>query len=233
MSPYQSLGKTVATEVYNMKKFFSVIILLACSLMALGQNDPATKKLLNDISKKYQSYRTAKIQFSLKALNQQKQTTVNEKGELTIEPRTNKYRIVLDDQVMISDGKQQWHVLKEEQEVQINDVEETQSGSITPANIFSFYNQGFKYPAAKSEQVAGKALWVIDLTPTDNSKSYFKVRLRLNKSVNQIYDVTVFDKSGSLYIYTIQNFIPNVKVSPKTFIFDKADYPGMEVVDLR
>ncbi|MEH6308212.1 outer membrane lipoprotein carrier protein LolA [Olivibacter sp. CPCC 100613] len=216
-----------------MKKIFSLIIFIAYGLAALGQSDPTTKKLLSDISKKYQSYRTAKINFGLKAVNQQNQTTINEKGELTIEPRTSKYRILLENQVMISDGKQQWNVLKDEQEVQINHVEEAQSGSITPATIFSFYNQGFKYPAAKSEQVAGKSLSVIDLTPTDNNKSYFKVRLRLDKSLNQIYDVTVFDKSGSLYTYTIQNFTPNVKVTPKTFIFDKADYPGMELVDLR
>lgn len=216
-----------------MKKILSIIVFITYGLVTFGQSDPTTKKLLNDLSKKYQSYKTAKISFTLKASNQQKQTTVNQKGELIVEPRTNKYRISFDDQVMISDGKQQWHVLKEEQEVQINEVEDTQSGSITPANIFSFYNQGFKYPKAKNEQEAGKSLNVVDLTPIDNTQSYFKVRLRIDQSKNQIYDVTVFDKGGSLYTYTIQNFIPSIKVSPKTFIFDKADYPGMEIVDLR
>ncbi len=210
-----------------------MIIFIACGLSAFGQNDPATEKLLNTLREKYQSYRTAKINFTLTATNQQKQITVDEKGELIVEPRTNRYRITLNDQVMISDGKQQWHVLKEEQEVQITEADGEQSGSITPANIFSFYSEGFKYPAAKSETIGGKSLSVIDLIPTDGKVSYVKVRLRLDKSINQIHDVTVFDKSGSLYTYTIQNFTPNVKVTSKTFIFDKTDYPGMEIVDLR
>lgn len=210
-----------------------MIIFIACGLTAFGQNDPATEKLLNSLREKYQSHRTARINFTLTATNQQKQVTADEKGELIVEPRSNKFRITLNDQAIISDGKLQWHVLKDEQEVQITEADGGESGSITPANIFSFYSEGFKYPAAKNETVGGKSFSVVDLVPIDGKASYVKVRLRVDKSIHQIYDVTVFDKSGALYTYAIRNFTPNVKVTSKTFIFDKTDYPGMEIVDLR
>jgi len=216
-----------------MKKISLFITLLFCCLFVFSQNDPAAEKILNALSKKYQSYNTAQINFTLKAINHQQQVTVNEKGELLIETKTDKYRMTMKDQEIIADGKQQWHILKEEQEVQITEVDPEQSASITPANIFTFYKSGFKYVSAKDEQVSGKLLNVIDLSPIDNKKSFFKVKVRVDKVSQLLFDVTIFDKSGSRYIYTIQNLTPNVKVNTKTFIFDKTDYPNMEVVDLR
>jgi outer membrane lipoprotein-sorting protein len=59
------------------------------------------------------------------------------------------------------------------------------------------------------------------------------VRLRVDKALKQIYDVVVFDKNGSKYTYSIQNLVSNIKIAPKTFIFDKVNYPDLEVVDLR
>lgn len=226
----------IETTTYSieMKKLSLLLIIgLFCLSPVFGQHDLAAQKLLSGLSKKYNAYNTVQLDFTLRAINQQKQTTINEKGDLIVEPKSNKYRIAMEDQVMISDGKQQWHVLKEEGEVQLTEVEVGQEASISPANILTFYNKGFKYVSAKDEVAAGKQLSVVDLTPEDNKKSFFKVRLRVDKNANQIYDVTVFDKSGTKYSYAIQKVMPNVTVTAKTFIFDKGDYPNMEVVDLR
>ncbi|GAA4793130.1 hypothetical protein GCM10023231_21660 [Olivibacter ginsenosidimutans] len=218
-----------------MKKRTLLLIGILCSgLGVLAQDDPAAQKLLQSVSQKYQSYRTAKIDFSLRATNQQQQTTVNQHGALIVAPKSNKYRITTEDQVLISDGKQQWNILKEEQEVQLTDAAgggETET--ITPATIFTFYTKGFTYGAARDETVSGKRLAVIDLSPEDNRKSFSKVRLRIDKNAQQIYDITVFDKGGSQNQYSIQKFTPNVEVTTKTFTFDKADFPHMEMVDLR
>jgi len=210
------------------------IIMVLCYLVGYSQQDPASKKILTDLSKKYQTYRTVKITFTLKAIDQQQRVVVNQKGTLIVSPKSNQYHITFADQEMISDGKQQWHILKEEQEVQLTAVEaDGQQGTITPANMLTFYNHGFKHMMGATEKAGGKSLSVIDLTPLDNTRPYFKIRLRADKSLNQIYDLTVFDKSGTRYIYAIQNFTPNVEINNKTFIFDQSDYPNMEVVDLR
>jgi len=210
------------------------IIMLLCYLVGYAQQDPTSKKLLTDLSKKYQTYRTVGMTFTLKAIDQQQRVVVNQKGTLIVSPKSNQYHITFDDQEMISDGKQQWHILKEEQEVQLTAAgADEQRETITPANMLTFYDHGFKHIMGASERVGGKTLNVIDLTPLDNTKPYFKIRLRVDKSLNQIYDLTVFDKSGTHYIYAIQNFTPNVKITNKTFIFDQSDYPNMEVVDLR
>lgn len=215
-----------------MKRISIFTVLLCLGSFVFGQQDPTAQKILNAVTKKYQSYNTAKIDFTLKAMNQQQQVTINEKGQLIVEPKTNKYRVIMNDQEIIADGKQQWHILKEEQEVQITEADEP-SESITPANIFTFYKTGFKYVSSKDEKVGSKTVNVVDLSPIDNKKSFFKVKLRVDKMSQQLFDVTIFDKSGSHYTYTIQNLAPNVKLNSKTFIFDKVDFPNLEVVDLR
>lgn len=216
-----------------MKKISIFIILLSFSRLAFGQQEPAAQQVLNTLTKKYQSYSTAKIDFALKAVNHQQQVTLDEKGQMIVEPKTNKYHLVMDGQEIIADGKQQWHILKEEQEVQITEVDKEPAESITPANIFTFYKTGFKYVSGKDEQVGGKTVNVVNLSPIDTKKSFFKVKLRVDKVSQQLFDVTIFDKSGSSYTYTIQDLTPNIKLNAKTFIFDKADFPNLEVVDLR
>ncbi|QNL48337.1 outer membrane lipoprotein carrier protein LolA [Olivibacter sp. SDN3] len=216
-----------------MKRIISVVTLVSCIMMAFAQHDPEAQKLLNAVSKKYQSYSTVKIDFAIKGTNHQQQVTVNDKGELLLEPKSNRYRISMQDQEMISDGKVQWTVLKEEQEVQLTNVNNEEVESLTPTNIFTFYRKGFKYASAQDEKVNNKTLSVIELTPEDSKKQFFKVRLRIDKAISQIYDATVFDKSGARYTYTIVKLNPNQQFAAKTFIFDKGDYPGMELVDLR
>jgi outer membrane lipoprotein-sorting protein len=43
----------------------------------------------------------------------------------------------------------------------------------------------------------------------------------------------VYDKNGTVHTYTITNQFPNVKLEDKTFEFDAAKYPKVEVIDLR
>src|SRR5690606_10356895 len=117
---------------------------------------------------------------------------------------TNKYRIATTHQDIVSDGKTQWIVLKDEEEIQVAEADNSNE-SISPANIFSFYTTGYKYVSAPSEQVAGTPLLVIELSPENAQSPYFKIKLRIRKTTHLIYDATVFDKSGVKYTYQLKN----------------------------
>jgi outer membrane lipoprotein-sorting protein len=107
------------------------------------------------------------------------------------------------------------------------------SESFNPAQIFTLYEKGYKYVYNGDEKVDGKLYEVIDLTPDDSQKTFFKVRLSIDKVKKQLYSALIFDKNGSRYTYTIRSFTPNVKVPDNLFTFDKKDHPGIELVDLR
>ena len=107
------------------------------------------------------------------------------------------------------------------------------SDALNPAKIFTIYEKGFKSVYTNDTKLNGKTLHNIDLTPIDSKRSFFKVRLQIEKLTKQITNAVIFDKNGNKYTYTIKTFTPNVKVPESTFAFDSKLYPGVELVDLR
>jgi outer membrane lipoprotein-sorting protein len=95
------------------------------------------------------------------------------------------------------------------------------------------YEKGFKSKFLSEKSAAGKAVQLIELTPDDAKKNYFKIQLTIDKKDKYVSEAKVFDKSGNIYTYSIVKFTPNAKVTEDMFTFNKAKYPGVEIVDLR
>lgn len=210
-------------------------ILLSLSLFSAqgyAQVDAAAKNLLNKVSKTYEGYKTLQADFTITIQQPQQTTGYSESGTIFMEAKSGRYHISTGSQDLISDGKTQWTVLKEEQEVQVTAVDNS-SDAITPVNIFSFYNEGYKYVSAPDERTGNTPLHVVELSPEDTGAPYFKIKLRINKSSSLIQDATIFDKGGTRFTYTIKNTKANPQIAADRFTFSQSNYPGMEIVDLR
>lgn len=208
------------------------LILSGMSQMAVAQTDAKAKAILADVSKKYRSYNIVKIDFTSTLDNAQAKVKETQQGTLLLKANTNKYKVMMTNQDLISDGKSQWTYLKRDKEVQISNVDNS-AEAMNPAKIFTIYEKGFKYLYTGEEKVGGKIYQMIDLSPVDTKKPFFKVRLSIDKAAKQIANVVIFDKNGSKYTYKVRTFLPNVKLPETTFAFDARKYPGVEVVDLR
>ena len=64
-------------------------------------------------------------------------------------------------------------------------------------------------------------------------KSFHRIVLFINKAKNQITKVKVYGKDGSIFTYSIKTFTPNQTISESKFTFNKANYTGYEIIDLR
>lgn len=199
---------------------------------AAAQTDAKAKAILADVSKKYRSYDVIKTEFSYTLENPQAKIKETQTGTLFVRSKANKYKVLLKGQELISDGKSQWTYLKADKEVQVSEVDNS-SDALNPAKIFTIYEKGFKSLYTGDTKANGKTYHNIDLTPSDSKRTFFKVRLKVDKATKQISNAVIFDKNGNRYTYTIKTFTPNVKVSESTFAFDAKNYPGVEVVDLR
>lgn len=216
-----------------MKKLIvCAFVILGSSASLMAQSEAKAKAILADVSKKYRSYDVIKTDFAYTLENQQAKIKETQVGTLFVRSKTNKYKIILKGQELISDGKNQWTYLKADKEVQLSEVDNTSEG-LNPAKIFTIYEKGFKYLYINDTKVNGRIVHNIDLTPTDGKRTFFKVRLQIDKLNKQIANAIIFDKNGNRYTYTIKTFIPNIKVPESTFAFDAKKYPGVEVVDLR
>lgn len=209
------------------------LILVFTMAESYAQTDAAAKSLLDKMSNTYKGYQTVQADFTVVA-KQPQQTTANysESGTILIAPATGKYYITMGSQDLISDGKTMWTVLKDAKEVQISEADNS-STAISPVNLFSFYTNGYKYVSAPDEHAGNTDLHVIELSPEDTRSPYYKIKLRIKKSSNLIHDITIFDKNGVRYTYTIKNTKSNPSVPAGKFTFQQSQYPGIEVVDLR
>ena len=224
-----------------MKKIGLLVILAIGTIgSSFAQKDAQAKAILAEVSKKYKSYDVVKTNFVYTLESPQANMKETQTGTLIAKSKANKFKVTLFTQgkppvvaqELISDGKQQWTYLKKDNEVQLNDVAGSDD-ALNPAHIFTIYEKGFIYVYTGDVKQGGVTYETIDMTPTDAKKTFFKVRLLIDKVKKQIYSALIFDKNGNKYTYTMQTFTPNVAVPDAVFAFDVKAHPGVEVVDLR
>ncbi len=212
------------------RSLITALILTIGLSSAIAQADKKAKDILTAVSAKYKGFKALKADFTYTLDNPTAKIKETQSGTIILSGA--KYRLNVAGQEVICDGKTSWTYMKEAKEVQINTVDPTDDG-IKPSEIFTMYEKGFLYKFIDEKIVAGKAQQNIELTPTDKTKEFFKVKLTIDKSSKQIIKSIIYDKSGNRYTYAIKAFVANPAINASTFSFDAKKYPGIEVVDLR
>jgi outer membrane lipoprotein carrier protein len=195
-----------------------------------SSGDKNAEKLLNTISKRYKNFKTMKADFVYAI--ESKADKIQEKQKGTLLVKGNKFKLDIAGQLIICDNQTVWTYSKEVNEVQINHYNPKEN-AIRLDDIFTMYGKGFLYKIAEEKKEGNKDIAVVELTPKDKKKNYFKIKLTIDKTNQAILKSVVYDKSGTIHTYTITNQFPNIKVEDKTFTFDATKYPKVEIVDLR
>ncbi|MEY4876595.1 MAG: hypothetical protein RL708_1744 [Bacteroidota bacterium] len=211
-----------------------LIVLLTVSSFSVfsqAKGTPAQAKIfLDGVSKKYKSFKTIKANFKLAIDNAASKIKEEKKGLLVL--KANKFRVEMDNQEISCDGKTVWTYAKDANEVQVNNYEANPNG-ISPADIFTMYEKGFLYQMGDVIKEAGKDLQMIELTPTDKTKNYFKIKLFIDKAAQSIVRSKIFDKNGNVYTYSVMQFSSNISIEDATFVFDSKKHPGVDINDIR
>ena len=212
-----------------MKKILLYLLLIGLTFnYAFAQKDADARKILNQVSKKYRSYDVIKTDFTFTYENQQAGTKDSQMGTMISRSKANKYKVTIFnpedklavDEEIISDGKSQWTYVRKNKEVELTEVDNS-SESLNPAQIFTIYEKGYKYIYTGDAKIDGKLCQVIDLTPEDDKKPFFKIRLSIDKAKKQIFSAMIFDKNGSRYNYVVSTFTPDGRVPERSFTFAK------------
>lgn len=197
----------------------------------IGKSDPDAKKILDDVSAKFKTYKSVMAHFTLKIENPSGKVLGTKTGVVNMEG--SKYRVSISGQEIYSDGTNIWTYDKSANEVQITKFDAS-ANTITPQKMFTnFYDKDFLYKLNDEKKSGNKTLEEIELTPVDKTKSFFKVLVDVDKKTKTIVSTEVFQKTGDRYIYTVTSMKVNTNIPDKLFEFNVKDYPKVEVVDLR
>jgi outer membrane lipoprotein carrier protein len=228
------LNKTTTT----MTQLFTTLALLCFSSALVNAqaptsaSDPAAKKILDQVSAKFRSYKTVKAAFTLTIENGNGKVDGRKMGTVTM--KGTEYHISMPGQEIFCDGTNTWTLDKSSNEVKIDKVD-LSAGTITPQKLFTdFYNKDFLYKMDDDTKVNGKSASEIELTPFDKTKPFFKVLVDVDKISHNIVSTKVYEKNGTRFTYSVNTFSYNSPtITDASFVFDQTKYPGVEVVDLR
>ncbi len=199
--------------------------------------DAEAKGILDEVAAKTKTYTSIKAEFTSVMEKQETniKTKVTDTQSGTLQLKGTKYKLEFKGQTIFCDSKTHWVYIKESNEVQIDNAPDPNAtDNINPVNIFTLYEKGYKYKYEKEDVVNGVKVDIVNLYPLDAAKkSFHTIRLTIDREKKQIIAVKIMNKNGTFNTITVTNFTPNSEMADTMFSFNKADYKGVEVVDLR
>ncbi len=214
------------------KKILALSFVLITAVSYGQDNVRKAQKILNQVSRSYKNLKTLKATFELHITEPGSKKPSIEKGTLYLKDDNFKVEMATVD--IICNGKTQWYYMKDVNEVQITNFNPDER-EITPNNIFTMYDKGFKYVWVEEKNENGRMVDIIELAPKDNveRKEYTKIKLSIDRVAKQILSSEIFFRSGRKMKYTITQQVRNINLAANFFDFDPSTKAGIQVVDLR
>ena len=203
-----------------MKKLFLLILSSIVSLNIIAQN---AGEFLNSVIEKNKSYNDVSIIFNYKIINKEADIYENMIGYASM--KGDSYKLNVDGQEMISDGKILWTHLIDDEEVMISEVSE--DTNVSPlAIIDSFTNNitvNFLENNAETKTVEIKE---------NDGENFEKIILTTDKDF-RIKKIHAYLGDGNELVYEITEFTTNQNLPDSMFTFDENLYPNVDVIDMR
>lgn len=209
-----------------MKKLYAFFVLLSvlAGAVANAQNDPAAKKILDNVSAKIKTFKGITANFSYITRDKKSIQRGSVKGAISI--KGQKYFIKQGTTEIYSNGSKSWNYNGETNEVTEADVDDD-SKTLSPQNLLSnFYDKDFTYKLVSSAGGFNE----IAMEPTDKRKNFKQVTVYVDKAKGLITKAKVVDKSDNTIEFSLSSINTGAAIDDSKFTFDKAKHPGVEVV---
>lgn len=204
--------------------------LLFCRAGFAQDTDGGATELLRKVSAKYQSFTSMKFHYTLKTTKDGK-TLNTSSGDFAL--KGQKYHASYDGQEFFCDGTSIWNYQKSTNEVSIYEYDpEDDDNMMNPKLLLKNWEKQFRAKYIRDEYINNVSTALIDLTPK-TAQSYYRIRLFVNKTNNQIVRLAMYEKDNTVYTYYIEQFNSNISLPDTYFSFDQSKHSGVEVNDMR
>ena len=213
-----------------MKKLmvFSLALLAVFSVNA--QNSAKAEQLLNEVSAKVKSYDNMVIHFDYILENTNENIKQETRGEVSL--KNELYRLNLMGITRLFDGKKLYTIVPEDEEITISNYNPNQDEGITPSKMLSFYEEGYTYKWDITQNIKGRTIQFIKLTPIDSQAEVKEILLGIDKQTKHIYKLIQIQDNGTKVTIKVNQFNTNEPLSQSLFIFDKTKYNGYYINQL-
>ncbi|MGA8855287.1 MAG: outer membrane lipoprotein carrier protein LolA [Christiangramia sp.] len=204
-----------------MKKLVFILAAIM-SLNVQAQSSQKAGKLLNEVSSKVKSYDNMVIEFKYGLENTAENVSQETRGDVSIQGE--KYVLNLMGTTQMFDGKKIYTIIPEDQEINISNYVEEDSNSITPSKMFSFYQDGYNYEMDITQNVKGREIQYVKLTPKDSNAEIKNILLGIDSQTKHIYNLIQTQENGTEVTITVKSFKTNQPLAKNLFTFNEDRY---------
>ncbi|RTL55909.1 MAG: outer membrane lipoprotein carrier protein LolA [Sphingobacteriales bacterium] len=199
--------------------FFVAAFLIGTSTKVKAQNDPAAKKVLNEVGEKVKSAKGITAKFMLESITSKGKPNGIKAGTLSM--KGDKYLLKQGKTVIICDGINVYNY-DGNKTITKSSVEES-AATLSPQKLLSgSYDKDFNYKLISSNGSS----YQIEMFPKDDRRSFQKVDLFINKLKRLVTKAVILDKSNNKTVVLISNMNTAAKLPDGMFNFNRANYPA-------
>ena len=137
----------------------------------------------------------------------------------------NMYVLNLMGVTKIFDGKKTFTINPEDEEVSISKLNEKDDNAITPSKMLTFFNTGYKFYWDIPQNVKGRKIQYIKLTPISAKDPRKEILLGIDIQTKNIYNLIEVGKNSTKTTLTVNSFKTNQPLSKNQFTFEASKYP--------
>lgn len=203
------------------KRTLTLLAILTFGFSSFGQNSKKAKALLDEVYTNVTSYDNIYIDFKYDLENTEANIKQETKGNVTL--KGDKYLANLFGATQLFDGAKVYTVVPENEEVTIDNPSEEEN-TVTPSKMLTFYKSGHTYQWDILQNVNGRKIQFVKLTPIDTNTEIKSILLGIDATTKHIYKLIETGKNGTKTTITVNSFKSNQPVSKSLFTFDEAKY---------
>jgi len=204
-------------------KNISILIIAILGIFSVNAQDTSkAKNLLNEVSSKVKTYDNMVIDFKYSLENSSENMSQETRGDVSI--NGNKYLLNLMGTTQLFDGKKIYTIIPEDQEINISDYVAEDNNNITPSKMFTFYEDGYTYKWDITQEIKGRKIQYIKLTPIDSNADVKNILLGIDSQTKHIYNLIQTQDNGTKITITIKSFKTNQPLAKSLFSFNEDRY---------
>ncbi len=199
---------------------FITLAIFTISLQA--QNSTKAETLLNEVSSKVKGYDNMVIDFKYTLQNNAANVNQETRGDVSI--KGEKYVLNLMGTTQMFDGKKIYTIIPEDEEINISTYVEEEENNITPSKMFTFYEEGYNYEMAAAQNLNGRKIQYVKLTPKDSDAEVKNILLGIDSQTKHIYNLIQTQDNNTKITITVKSFKTNQELAQNLFTFEEDRY---------
>lgn len=209
------------------KLIFSIGLLINSIVLVYAQSGTDAEGLINNF---ITTTKTDAVRAGFNLKISEKNAVNSQEVSGTFILKGNQFYLDMDEVLVWFNGKTQWVLMKESNEVSITEPSEEELASTNPVSILSAFKKVSKVTFSKLKSDKN---YIIMMTPKSKDATFTKVEVQLVKATGNLAAIFMQQKNGTTNQLALHNYQKKVPVTPSTFAFDKSKFKGVTVNDLR